>query len=152
MSKVWIKMIEMILNVYLFWGALQDVREKTISHYFIKVGILIGLANCLWEIYLQVFYGKERILSLVPGIVFLVIAKISAEKIGYGDGMVFLILGSCMKPFEIWCLWQVSLWLDTIYSLIMVTIKKLQFHSKVAFLPFVWVAYNLLMLFKFVSG
>ena len=144
-------MIEVIINVYLFWGSLQDIRGKTISRGFIKVGIVIGIIHLGWEMYLHTFSGSEWMWSLVPGITFLLIAKLSGEKIGYGDGIVFLILGSCMKPVDVWCLWQISLLLDTIYSLFMLIIKKLNLHSKVAFLPFVWIAHTLLMGCKFVS-
>ena len=149
MSEVWIEMVEIVLNIYLFWGTVQDIKEKSISNCFIKIGIIIGSISFLRDIYLQVFSPKEWLWSLIPGVVFLLIAKISKEKVGYGDGIVFLILGGCMKTTEIWCLWQISLLLDVVYSLIMMAIKKIDLHSKVAFLPFVWIAHILLMCHKF---
>ena len=133
--------MNVILNVYLFWGALQDIKRKSISATFIKVGIIIGIGNFFWEMYHQSFCGTERMWSMLPGLVFLMITKATKEKIGYGDGIVFLILGSCMDLSDIMSLWQISLLLSMFFSFFMVVIKKWNLHSQVAFVPFIWIAH-----------
>ena len=141
MSEVWIKMLNVIVNVYLLWGSIQDIRKKIISASYIKTGFVLGIVHIIWEWRQQIFVLHEKGLSLVPGIILLIIAKLSKEKIGYGDGILFLILGICMKPNDMWNLWQISLLLSTITSVLMVIMKKWKLCSMVPFIPFVWVAH-----------
>ena len=144
-------MLELIVNVYLLWGSLQDIRRKAISAFYIKTGIVMGIVYVLWEWQQQLADWQDKSLSLIPGIIFLIIARLSKEKIGYGDGILFLVLGICMEAKEIWNLWQIALLLSTMISVLMMIIKRWKLCSTVAFVPFVWLAHLIIIAKDFLS-
>ena len=97
----------------------------------------------------NVFYRRNKktefdSLSFLPGLIFLFVAKISREKIGVGDGWLFLIVASWLGSKETWALWQMSLILSSIFSLVMLITKKYSSSYCIAFIPFVWLSHLLL--------
>ena len=133
-----------VVNLYLFWGTCQDIKSKKIRNEYLWAGAFIGL------IYkgMQLFYNNgsvsDWVLAMIPGILILIIAKYTNEKIGFGDGWLLLILGSFFKIREIWYILQVAIFLVTIFSLILVVGKKADKEDQIPFLPFLWIAYLIL--------
>ena len=139
-------MKNIIINFYLLWGAWQDFREKKISVMYLKVGVVLGLILLLCDFLNKQVNSKEMILSFLPGIIFLCISKITKEKIGIGDGFVFLLIGSFLGE-KTWILWQISLVLSSLYSFFMIVAKKGKLKNQIAFIPFVWLGHLLLWSF-----
>ena len=137
-------MKQILMNLYLFWGAIQDLKEKKISLIYLKVGVILGVMFFTGEIKRQNLTVEEIILSFLPGLIFLFVAKISREKIGVGDGWLFLIVASWLGSKETWALWQMSLILSSIFSLVMLITKKYSSSYCIAFIPFVWLSHLLL--------
>ena len=132
------------MNLYLLWGAIQDLKEKKISMIYLKVGVVLGLLFFMGEIQRQNISIEEVLLSFLPGILFLFVAKLSGEKIGFGDGWLFLIVACWLGMRETWALWQISLVLSSIFSFVMLITKKYSRSHCMAFVPFVWLAHLLL--------
>ena len=80
-------------------------------------------------------------LSLVPGLIFLLIAKVSKEKIGLGDGWLFLIIAAWVGTETTWIIWYGSLLLSALFSIVMVILKKYKMQSQLPFIPFIWLAH-----------
>ena len=137
-------MKQMLMNLYLLWGAIQDLKEKKISLLYLKVGVMMGLLFFIGDIKRQDITIGEIIFSFLPGILFLIAAKISREKIGFGDGWLFLIVACWVGMRETWALWQISLVLSSIFSFVMLITKKYSRSYCMAFVPFVWLAHLLL--------
>lgn len=137
-------MKQILMNLYLLWGAIQDLKEKKISMIYLKVGVVLGLLFFMGEIQRQNISIEEVLLSFLPGILFLFVAKLSGEKIGFGDGWLFLIVACWLGMRETWALWQISLVLSSIFSFVMLIAKKYSRNYCLAFVPFVWLAHLLL--------
>ena len=90
-----------IINIYLLWGAWQDVRKQTISNRYLWLGGIIGIIYNLIKMITEGIIWRERFTAYVPGLLILVIAKVTNEKIGFGDGWVIMVLGSFLKINEI---------------------------------------------------
>ena len=132
------------MNLYLLWGAIQDLKEKKISRFYLNVGVILGILFFIGEIRQRNLEIVEVLLSFLPGIIFLLIAKISKEKIGYGDGWLFLIIACWMEARETWILWQLSLFISSVFSFILIIIKKCNVKSSIAFIPFIWLGHLVL--------
>ena len=141
-------MKNIVINFYLLWGAWQDFREKKISVTYLKVGVVLGLILLLYDFFNKQVNSKEMILSFLPGIIFICISKITKEKIGIGDGLVFLLIGIFWGE-KTWMLWQTSLVLSSLYSFIMIVAKKSKLENQIAFIPFVWLGHFLLWSFYY---
>ena len=136
-----------LMNLYLLWGTIQDLKEKKISLVYLKIGLAIGILFLLEKIIGQKLAVVEVFLSFVPGIIFLLLGKMSKEKIGFGDGWLFLIIACWMETKEIWILWQVSLSLCSIFSIVMLMAKKFNTKYCIPFIPFVWLAHLLFLIY-----
>ncbi|MBR5596578.1 MAG: hypothetical protein IKW30_04130 [Lachnospiraceae bacterium] len=137
-------MKNIIINIFLLWGMIQDIKTYKINSYYLRIGGIIAFVIFCLSIWRNNFIGKQWLISLLPGLIFLVIAKITKEKIGYGDGYVLLILGSCFLNIKIWKLLEVSILLITSFTIIMLAFKKITTKDKIPFLPFLWLSHLLL--------
>ena len=130
-----------IINVYLLWGAWKDLRKKRISDQYLWFGGVAGIIYNLMKMITKEFVWEERFTAYLPGLLILVIAKITGEKIGYGDGWVVLILGSFLGIFEIYVMLQLAVILAAVVSVGLLCTKKAGREYRIPFLPFLWAAY-----------
>ena len=130
-----------LLNLYLLWGTLQDIKEKKISRTYLRIGAILSLLFFIGEGNRQNLNMMVVFLSLVPGLIFLLIAKVGKEKIGLGDGWIFLIMAGWMGAEITWTIWYISLILSAFFSFVMMVLKKYKMQSQLPFIPFVWMAH-----------
>ena len=85
-------------------------------------------------------FGKGWI-AFIPGVIILVLAGITGEKIGFGDGWLVIILGNFMSIVEIIRLLQLAIILTFMFSVIILCGKKATKTYQIPFLPFLWLSH-----------
>lgn len=143
-------MVSIVVNIYLFLGAWQDLRRKKIENKYLRIGGILGLVFKGISLVRGSVTVREWCLALVPGILLLVIAKVTNEKIGYGDGLVLLILGNFFVFFEVWMILQTAIFLVMSFSFILLCSKKVSKEYQIPFLPFLWSSHILLWRLNYV--
>ena len=133
-----------IVNLYLLLGTVQYIKNKKISNYYLWIVGIIGLFFNIIECWEEVSKVAEWLIAFIPGVVVLVLAKITKEKIGMGDGWVVIILGNFLTAFEISILLQVAIILAAVFSLILLCGKRVSVSYSIPFLPFLWMSHFLL--------
>ena len=123
------------------WGAWKDLKVKKISDRYLWLGGIVGIASNLIDMITGEVIWRERFMAFLPGILFLIIAKITNEKIGYGDGWVILILGGFLRRGEIYAVLWLAVILSAVVSVGLLCIKKAGKEDRIPFLPFLWAAY-----------
>lgn len=73
--------------------AKEDVRYKRISLFKLLVFLIIGLIQMVCSYKNGLFFA---VMSLIPGILFLIVSIMTKEKLGFGDALCVLGLGMCM--------------------------------------------------------
>lgn len=136
--------------LYLFWGSIQDIKTKTISSDYLNLGMALGIFFLISGLKQKSIGMEEIMISLIPGSLLLVWGKVSKEKIGYGDGFLFLILGMCLEGVKVWYLCQLAFFLSAVYSVFMMGRKRLSRESKFAFVPFLLISYLVLWRMNYV--
>lgn len=122
--------------------SVEDWKEKKISLWKIKLYgslILIYELWCLTEKNgnLYAWFGRT-LAGLIPGIVLLIISRLSGETIGFGDGYLILIVGFSMG------FWSTIGVLGTAFAgafaaaIYVVLIKKRSRMTQIAFVPFLF--------------
>lgn len=142
--------MKMIVSVYLLWGAWQDVRSRKIKNNYLWLGGCIGIMYRIINITLKQAVWEKWLWALIPGVVLLVIAKITKERIGLGDGWLVLVLGNFLSIGEICCVLQLALFLVFVFSIFLLWIKKISRKFEMPFLPFLCAAYIVLWGFDYV--
>ncbi len=136
--------MQIMVNIYLFWGAWQDLRTRKIGNLYLWFGGVTGLVyKCIGIIKGTEFF-IDWILAMIPGLIFLLIAKVTKEKIGFGDGWVLLILSNFIHLTEVWYVLQTAVFLVMIFSLVLLCSKKVSREYQIPFLPFLWGAQTFL--------
>lgn len=136
--------------LYLLWGSIQDIKTKTISSSYLNLGMALGIFFLICGLKQKSIGVEEIMVSLIPGSLLLVWGRVSKEKIGYGDGFLFLILGMCLEGIGVWYLCQLAFFLSAVYSVFMMGRKKLSGESKLAFVPFLFISYLVLWRMNYV--
>lgn len=82
--------VHILQFVFLVWESIEDIRNQKLSINSLGVFLLMGMA-------VRLFYLKtgmaEVFLGMTAGVFMLLLSKVTNEAIGYGDGMVILIVG-----------------------------------------------------------
>ena len=97
--------LEWVVNgIMLAFCSIQDIREKKISLWKIKVYGILATAISLWKLFsLNEALGIlicRFLAGLLPGIFLLILSKITREAIGYGDGLILLFIGLSLGFWE----------------------------------------------------
>ena len=121
-------------------GAYRDLKTKKVSFSYLYIGVLIGIGCLVWKYQQKEFQWQYLLLGCLPGLLFLGYGKCSGEKIGYGDGLILLIVGFCHFYKKIWFEWCLSLIFITFFSGFLFCFRKVSKHMRIPFLPFLWLA------------
>ncbi len=131
---------EIILMGYLGAGAFMDGKRRQISFAYLWRGIVLGVAY-LWGEWSESWLALTDLgLRLLPGIFFLICSRLTREKVGYGDGMMLLILGGCFPRSSLWLICLIAILLLTLWAGLLLVLKKAGRHTQIPFLPFLWAA------------
>lgn len=122
--------------------SITDIKYKKVIMELTLAGIGVGVICLLFDVVRETF-EYEQLLALLPGIVCLIMGRITKEAIGYGDGMIFLMLGFF---YEWECLCMIGMRaciLAAIAALICLIILHKNRKYELPFVPFltfaVWV-------------
>jgi leader peptidase (prepilin peptidase)/N-methyltransferase len=114
--------------------SIMDLRSGEISLWLTAIYAAVGT---LWRIFAGTLTW-EIFFSLIPGVLCLCLAKMTAEKVGYGDGFLLLALGCYLGWEDMLLLCMTALIGGGICGLILM----LFFHKKkdyeIPFVPFLF--------------
>ncbi len=113
--------------------AFLDAKYKEFPVTVPVTGFVAGLV-------LQLVIGRLGIIEIAGGCalgaVFLLVAKISRNAVGYGDGLVLVSTGAFLGITGNVILLMVSLALAVLFAVVMLALKKMKRKSQIAFVPF----------------
>ncbi len=137
--------MEGICLLFLWLCAIFDIRSKEIPAALLGAGLFTTLAVNVWN----AAGGKGSLLEtgfcLLPGIFLLLVGFLTREKVGYGDGLMLLVVGLCSGFYG--CLFAlcVSLVLSSVISLLLLGLHKVRRDSRIAFAPFLALGMGVMM-------
>lgn len=129
-------------GLYLLVVSMFDLKEKAIPWLFlVSGGVLVGM-GAVYGIIVEEIAWYQPLLGMMPGVVLLVLARIT-EKMGYGDGIVLMMIGGMdgyRGSFAVLCLGS---FLAAIFCVVLLVIRKVKKHSRIPYVPFLTGAYFL---------
>ena len=142
------EMLEIILKVLmligLFYIALFDYKTKLIeTKWLVLLGVL-GLAGVMLQADVSVLW--QSCLGMSVGGALLLLAWISGESIGFGDGWLFVVTGIFLGLLENFVLLFGSIILAGVFAIVCLVLKKKGRNDRVALAPFVLAAYVVFIL------
>ena len=130
-------MEEAVISVYLFYGAIRDAVTKKVPVWYLFLG---GIIIILYSWDKRMTEISSCVYAMIPGLIFLIYRFIKKEGIGYADGIMLCFLG-IQSGNEVWKICCLSLIFISIFSLILLGVKKISLKTKLPYYPFLFGAY-----------
>ena len=133
--------INIILLLYLLCSSYKDIKTKTIP---IKTSIFIAIVCFVANIFIYNIKFTYIIMWMLKGctvgFVLLLLALITKENIGYGDGLIFLIIGigTGFENTILTC--SLSFILTSIIAILLLLFRHKK-NTTIPFVPFICIGY-----------
>lgn len=131
--------IQMLVQIMgLMFNSILDIRKRQIS---LMVTAIIAFTGII-EIYLkgQIVWW-EIMVSLLPGMLCVFLAYVSAGKIGYGDAWILLALGIVLGAEGIMVLSIVAIFAAGATAMVLLLLFHKDPHYEIPFVPFIMLGY-----------
>ncbi len=140
-----IQIMNLTALLFLIFCTVYDVRTKQIPLSILLVfGVIIaGLVWINGTLIQQMVW-----LKLLPGVVFLLIAFITKQAVGYGDGIVILLMGVLLGVRQCISMVFIGLIFCSVISLLILVFGKGSKQTKLPFMPFLLTAWGVILIGK----
>ena len=114
----------------------DSIVQKEIPFVGIILGGFMGVAINLWQIAGGYLSFVEIGLAVLPGCFFLLVGFVTGQKVGYGDGLLLVVIGLFTGFNRCALILCISLVLLSVSALVLLCIRKVGKNSKIPFVPF----------------
>ena len=130
-------------------SSIYDVRQKTIPLWILGAGGVWAVINS------AILVGKIGMLhtlqtvavGILPGTMLLLLGFLTEKKVGYGDGLLLMIMGILEGGKTVLFVFSIGLFLQSILAVVLVIIKKADKQTKIPFAPFLLAARTVVLFF-----
>lgn len=126
-----------------------DIRRKEIS---VWLFVILGITAITGYIVCAEQKGWMLIVGMVPGMLMLILAKITEQSIGYGDGIILVEIGVVTGVGKCMLVLAAALAMAGLFSLGIIVIKRVDKKYKIPFVPFLTAAYLIVFCFQLNGG
>ncbi len=123
------------LTAYLSALSVWDVREKELPVKILVMGMISSLIYGMWK-----HWDIELFLGCIPGVLLIFMGFLTREKVGYGDGIVVLILGMVLEWPESVLIYVMAQFGVLLFAVILLWYRKAPWEAKIPFVPFLTAA------------
>ena len=116
----------------------EDIKIKRIRLVVVNAFAILGIVFHL--IYERISW-VDMLGGAAVGVVLLIVGYVSKERIGYGDGLLFMATGIYLGFWNNLVLLWLSTTLAGIYGLILMLLKKKKKEDEIPLVPFVLAVY-----------
>lgn len=133
-------------TVFFLWsgiGCIWDLRNQAVPRNWLLAGAALGIGIAMWT-KMQLL---DCVIGLFPGLLLLLLSKMTGEKVGRGDGFYLLILGGYFGVVQGWLTLFGGIFLAALFSAIGIFSGKIHFRSRLPLIPFLFLGFEMLKLF-----
>lgn len=130
-----------VMGVFLLIEGIRDLEKHKVSMITVVIAGVIGV---ILQFGIIQENGLEILGGILIGVVLLLLAKITREKIGYGDGWIFVVTGIYLGFHSNMYLLLLSLFLASLVSICLLVFKKVNRKTELPFVSFILPGYLLL--------
>lgn len=130
-----------VLGVFLLIEGIRDLQKHKVSMITVMIAGILGV---IFQFGIIQENGLKIIGGILIGIVLLLLAKMTREKIGYGDGWIFVVTGIYLGFRGNIYLLLISLFLASLVSIYLLVFKKANRKTELPFVSFLLPSYLLL--------
>ena len=133
---------KILLLFFLGVAAVLDFRKRELPLIYIGAGFVTG---AILHLVIGEPSALELLLGCLVGAIFLLIARISREAIGYGDGLMIIATGAFLGLIDNVLLMLCAVTLAALFSIGLLIMKKWKRKDEIPFIPFLLGGYVVLL-------
>lgn len=124
-----------ILMVYLLLLSIGDIRRKELPLQAVLGGLGVSLVYglCKGDMY-------RLLVGVLPGVLLILMGFFTGEKVGYGDGLLVIVIGCVMGWPGSFVVYVIAQFGVLFYAVFLLVAKRAAGNVKVPFVPFLAVA------------
>ena len=136
--------VDIIIMTLLIIASLSDLKRKRVSNVLL-IGFAIGIIPIFfWRCYTGDFLDAKSVpWGIIPGLLCLLLGKVTRESIGYGDGYLICIIGMYIGLGKTIGLVLIALFMMGIFAMGMLVFRKVNRKTEVPFIPALLMAFGL---------
>ncbi len=127
----WIRIT--ILMTYLMAAAFMDIRKKTVS---VRMAAFAAVSGIVFQFFRPQMEIAEWLAGLLPAAVLILVAWITKQAVGFGDGCVLGVIGLYTGLWGSIGTLMMGLLLSCPISLFLLVCKKVDRKQVIPFVPF----------------
>ena len=131
-------MKEIFLGIWLGIQSIFDLKYKEIPIGLSILGSLIGIGFCVFE----KRSITDVILSCLPGLFAIAFSWISKEMMGYGDGIVLIVMGIYLPISQMLSIGIQAFTIAGVVALMLLVVFQKKGKYRLPFIPFLGLAYG----------
>ncbi|MBQ8040523.1 MAG: hypothetical protein IJ274_11775, partial [Lachnospiraceae bacterium] len=120
-------------------------KSLLLPEWFLGVGGLLAAAWGIYSIYIGQIRWQQWIAACLPGVLWIVLAFASGKQMGYGDGMILLVIGSLTDFAITMLLITMGLGMGCVWGVFLLISKRGNRHTELPFVPMLFLAYIMFM-------
>ncbi len=125
----------------LLLGSIYDARRYCLPLWLVILGLTGGGLGFLCSFVGGEGNGWELLAGMLPGALTLGLALLTREQIGYGDGLLLMMLGGCLGSRSTLSVWFGGLLTSFVISIVLLTMRKAGKNSRIPFVPCLFLGY-----------
>lgn len=136
--------MKIILCMYLLISAIWDIRSQKLPAIWIWAGCVSAGGYAFWQILDGHRSVEALVVSLLPGIICYVFARIS-HALGEGDAWLILTVGLCLSIYELSKVLLSALFLSAVGAVLYLICTRKMKDRRIAFVPFLFLAVGMVL-------
>lgn len=131
-------MVELVILLELIMASIWDIRYRALPRRFLGIITIVNfvlIATCTqmaWE---------EALIGGGLGVILLILGRVTREAIGYGDGILFIIVGMVIGIRWIWWVFLITMGFLFLSSLFLWLLKKVNRKYALPLVPFMTISH-----------
>ena len=117
-------------------AAVRDIRKKAVTAGLILICALTSVLDVILLLCTDGTTLAAAGISLIPGVIMLLISKVTGQGLGYGDGLMALCVAPALGIQKAALGLILAVFLCGILSMFLLVLKKAKGKTKIPFLPF----------------
>lgn len=133
---MWERMGYLFTAVLLAYHSVSDIRMQCIPVRSLGAGVVLSTCWTIGKVLLGEQPQAAVILGLIPGSAVLLLARVTREQVGCGDGWELVIMGSLLGWKD--CLLGLGIALFGVFtvSVILLVFRRVRGNTRIPFVPF----------------
>lgn len=128
--------IDICILILMLIGSVVDIRKQEVPIWALGAGILLSGIKVAMDVISGSFDPVGIALSLIPGAVFLILALVTGQGVGYGDGLMLLCIGPAFGLYRLSLGLFISLFICSMFSGILLLMKRAKGGTRIPYIPF----------------